>query len=98
MSTVKSKTPTPQGISALLRKAGFTRATPGNGMFGYVASKIYAGECGVRVRYLGLRSAPDGARREQLEEYAKVISAAGYAAAIDGDGWELIVTAATEEA
>ena len=26
MSTVKSKTPTPQGISALLRKAGFTRA------------------------------------------------------------------------
>ena len=48
----------------------------------------------MRVRHYFLSmGAPDAQHRAQLERYAKVITEAGYAAEIDGDGRRLIVTA-----
>ena len=95
--------PTPQGISALLKRAGFTRSdsTGGGGAgSGYVVSfeRARGKNASVRVRYhsrsAGWSSSP---------EYVKA-ALAGYAETITGAGWTveageygLIVTAGKAE-
>jgi hypothetical protein len=90
-----TRTPTPQSISALLKRAGFTRADSRSDS-GFAAGKIYLGEDkgAVRVRhYFSSMGTPDAQHRAQLERYAEAITEAGYAAEIDDDGRRLIVTA-----
>ena len=79
-----TKTPTASGISRLLAKAGFERATYKNGCVdraGFVATEAGSG-VGVRVEhdtFLVYQSA--GTRRQaMLDRYAKTITGAGWAA------------------
>lgn len=91
-----TKTPTPQSISALLKRAGFTRASQ-RGTSGFAAGKVYQGDGIVRVRhYFWSMGASDTQHRAHLERYAKAITEAGYTARIDDDGRKLTVTAETE--
>ena len=87
------RTPTPQSISRLLAKAGFTRVE-GRYTGGFSTAQIRQGEGAVRVRhwFLSMRGT-DAQHRAELERYAEVITEAGYTATIDGDGRRLIVTA-----
>lgn len=90
------KTPTPQGISALLKRARFPRAA-GRGTHGFSAGKIYQGSGVVRVRYwFAAGGGTDAERRAHLERYAKVITAAGYIAELHDDGRKLLVFAKGE--
>ena len=80
MSTVKSKTPTPQGISALLRKAGFTRAEYRKSWVarsGYQARKATRGD-GVSVEHVFLLRQSADARHAALAKYAEAIAADGW--------------------
>jgi hypothetical protein len=92
------KTPTPQAVSALLKRSGFKRSglrSDGiNDTGGYAVGKVYQGEGIVRVRHYFLSMGAGMDRhRAQLERYAEVITAAGYAAELQDDGRKLIVTA-----
>jgi hypothetical protein len=87
-------TPTPQGISALLRKAGFTRAVIGirGGNSGFKVTKCRARENAVEVRqYFQLSVSSLEPYRDKLRRYAEVIEAAGYGT--EAGTYHLIVTA-----
>jgi hypothetical protein len=78
-----AKTPTPQGISALLRKAGFQRAAVStrDGYSGFQVTKCHTRVGAVKVRqYFFLGGSPAARYREPLRRYANVIEAAGYSA------------------
>ena len=106
MSTVKSKTPTTRGISALLRKNGFEKSTSSTtrvrGWHNY-SDGFRVEDRGVgivRVHHVSgafRPSAADRARsREVEEEYAEVFRQAGYA--VSRDEWgELSVTENKED-
>jgi hypothetical protein len=86
-------TPTPQGISALLRKAGHTRAETGRfpSASGY---RVYADRRRhgrVTVDYLPAHRMPEGAVRDFLAAYAKTITEAGWT--VEAGTYELVVTA-----
>jgi hypothetical protein len=82
------KTPTPQGISALLRKAGFKRSESStsrvrgfrNRSSGFVVSRRGDGEVAVyhETGFFMTDDAIEGRRAEQEGRYADVIEAAGY--------------------
>lgn len=96
----KPKTPTPQGISRLLKDAGFTRSkTEGRSgrCSGFLVNANRGSEGGVRVRYYSRLTGADrdSIRRVRLAEYAEAIRAAGWAVGVQG--WELIVTAPKTE-
>jgi hypothetical protein len=93
VSTVKSKAPTPQGISALLRKAGFDRAEYKKNWIakaGYRATKAVRGE-GVEVRHDFLLRQSSDARRAMLARYAEAITAGGWS--VEVREYDLIVPA-----
>jgi hypothetical protein len=103
------KTPTPQGISTLLRKAGFRRSERqgrSGPSSGYRVGKIYGrvqlndgtvtGEGGaieVRHAFWSMGGMPAERYRQELERYAPVIEAAGFRTEIQQGGRSLIVTA-----
>jgi hypothetical protein len=95
MESAIGKTPTPQGISALLRRAGFTRAISKlrGGVSGYSVSKV--GFYAVEIRYSSVTmSTSNEYRYACLDRYAKAITEAGYAVEIAAAGPpRLIVTA-----
>jgi hypothetical protein len=91
-----TKQPTPQGISALLRKAGFKRSESNstqirgyrNRSSGFVASKRGDGEVAVYLE-TGFFMIDDAMRRRRAADegaYADVIEAAGYAVERGGGG------------
>jgi len=94
------KPPTPQDIiSALLKRAGFTRSdsTGGGGAAtGYVVSleRAVGKAASVRVRYhsrsAGWSSSPEYVKAK-LDAYAKTITEAGWT--VEAGEYELIVTA-----
>lgn len=74
--------PTPQGISALLRKAGFSRSEA-SGRFwrssGYRVGKSYTDSTTVHVEYVTSSGGPPPGQREAwLGKYAAAIRAAGW--------------------
>ena len=88
------KQPSPQGISALLRKAGFTRAISKlrGGVSGYSVSKLGAGPA-VEVRYSSVTMSTSNMYRYAcLAKYAEVIADAGYTVETALDLPRLIVT------
>lgn len=89
--------PTPQGISALLKRAGFTKSvrTPRMGSSsGYQVAKDYGNLNGVAVRHITWSmNPPENIVSEWLSKYADAISAAGYAVTRPEDRDILIVTA-----
>lgn len=94
-----ARTPTPQGISALLKRAGFERSTSNatriKGWRNYGEGYSVTGDridVRVRHRFEDRRDQVDPEKyRTALQQYAAPITAAGYSTKIDG--WELIVTA-----
>ena len=97
------KSPSPQGISALLRKAGFEKSESSatrikgwrNHSEGYSVAKDWIAEVGdcISVAYnrgLKLPSEADLIRPDMFARYAEAITAAGYSAEIVRD--RLIVT------
>ena len=94
-----TKAPTPQGISALLRKAGFTRSQESGQYWrhpGYIVRKDWAADGTVRVQYFNSSGASSKAQVDaRLRKYTEAITAAGYhvQSGVHGD---LIVTAAGE--
>jgi hypothetical protein len=95
-----AKPPTPQGISALLRKAGFSRSVRqgrGQASTGYDVSKSYGdGDVVVRHNTWSMVPFPE-ARDAALARYAAAIEAAGYAVGRDGQFSRLIVSAASPD-
>jgi hypothetical protein len=84
------KTPTPQGISALLRKAGHSRAVIKirGGRAGFdVHTDLSTGN--VKVEHYALTMG--GYSEVKLAEYAKTITEAGWT--VEAGTYELIVTA-----
>jgi hypothetical protein len=90
MSTSK---PTPQGISALLRKAGFDRAVFDRFTLtsGFRVTKDHRRDGTVRVDYRVAIRMPENAVRDLLAAYAKTITEAGWT--VEAGTYELIVTA-----
>jgi hypothetical protein len=92
--TATAKHPTPQGISALLKRAYYVRGVPKmrGGVSGYRVRQGAPGEVLVN-RYSSLM----GASREQelllLDGYARVIRGAGYNVTLDDRTRWLVVTA-----
>jgi len=89
----KSKSPTAQGISRLLREAGFRRGvtTMRGGTSGYVVTSWGPGD--IRVRYHSLTMLSTAERRyEMLRQYAGTLESAGYVVTTGTSG-HLIVTA-----
>jgi hypothetical protein len=89
-----SKPPTPQAVSAPLRKAGFTRAVTAirGGCSGFVVTADRARDGSVRVRYRSWSmGAVDQGAREWITRYAKAITGAGWT--VDAGTYELVVTA-----
>lgn len=104
MIQVTAKTPTPQAISALLRKAGFERsvssATRIKGWHDYSAGYMARGygADSVEVRHMtgfdrGERAAR--ARGEMLGRYADAITAAGWA--VERTDYDQLIVTAPEE-
>ena len=93
MPATKPKVPTPQGISALLRKAGFERAviSARGGNSGFKVEKCRARENAVKVYTYFQLQHPDESYRAMLRRYAKTIEAAGYSTEVYA--YHLIVTA-----
>jgi hypothetical protein len=86
--------PSPQGISALLRKAGHTRAISKlrGGVSGYSVHKLSEGK--VEVTYSSITMGTSNAYRyERLAKYADTIDDAGYEVVTMLDLPRLIVTA-----
>jgi hypothetical protein len=102
---MSTKSPTPQGISALLRKAGFTRSEWERQFKlgtcvqdGYrVVKAVIAGQPAVSVRWCRTAGpAPDAGRQSViLSDYARAIEVAGWRA--QRTEREVIVTAKTED-
>lgn len=95
------KTPTPQGISALLRKAGFARSDSrprGQGSSsGFTVGKVYGSEGAVQVRHhFWSMGTPLDRYEEKLTAYAEAITAAGFAAERD-PGWHRLIVRAKDE-
>ncbi|HLK77209.1 MAG TPA: hypothetical protein VKU77_26605 [Streptosporangiaceae bacterium] len=95
-----ARNPTPQGISALLRRAGFTRSVERtrDGCSGFVVTRHPASEHAVHVRhsFFLMNADRDGNRRKaKLAAYAKTITEAGWT--VEAGEHELIVTAAPEQ-
>jgi hypothetical protein len=93
---MSTSNPTPQGISALLKRAGHNRAEWDHNMVkksGYQVMKDWRGTAKVRVivRYASLLRSEAPAARDALGRYAATITEAGWA--VQDDGRELIVTA-----
>lgn len=92
-----TKPPSPQGISALLGRAGFQRSkSTGRGGYssGFAVSKSYGTEGGVRVRYITWSmGASQESRLARLAEFVPVIEAAGWSVRYADRIAELIVTA-----
>ena len=106
MSTIKSKTPTTRGISALLRKNGFEKSVSSttrvkgwhNHSAGFRVEDRGAGR--VRVHHTSGAFRPTDTdrawSREVEDEYAEVFRQAGYA--VSRDEWgELTVTENEEQ-
>jgi len=93
---VSTRQPTPQGISALLRKAGFQRSERTGRMgysSGFAVSKSYGTEGSVRVRYTTWSmGGGQEIRLRQLAKYVPVIEAAGWSVRYADRIAELIVT------
>jgi hypothetical protein len=89
--SIRSKNPTAQGVSALLRRTGFSHYGTGSG---FAVHKSHDTEGAVTVvHHFRLMSADTAAaRQERLAAYAKVITDAGWA--VESDGHRLTVTAA----
>jgi len=90
----------PQGISALLKRAGFTRSQESGHYWrsspGYIVRKDWATEGAVRVQYFNSSGASSQAYKDAtLRKYTDAITAAGYhvQSGVHGD---LIVTAPGE--
>jgi hypothetical protein len=91
VTTMMTKPPTPQGISALLRKEGFTKSESSatavkgwrNRSRGYRVSRAYGEDGAVHVEHeTGLFRIGDADRERamrELERYAEVLTAHGYA-------------------
>lgn len=92
-----SKPPTPQGISALLRKAGFERSVSrgrSGSSSGFRVHKDYTRDGAVRVtHHFWSMGTPIERHQQELARYAQAITAAGYRAEITDGGWGLTVTA-----
>jgi hypothetical protein len=93
---MSSKSPTPQGISALLRKAGFERGVsnpPEQACDGFAVIPNRPGDGVVLVAWWS--AGADGGIRHltMLERYSEAIERAGYRARPADDGTYLIVTA-----
>lgn len=77
-----TKPPTPQGISALLRKAGFTRSIPSGQYWrhpGFIVRKDWADDHAVRVDYFNASGGVTQAHTDaRLREYTKAITDAGW--------------------
>ena len=95
-----AKQPTPQGISALLRKAGFRRSTQGSIQWteGYQVYKHHNVAGAVTVQYqpgaMAGFAAGKARQRERLAAYTETIEAAGFT--VDRDQAALIVSANEE--
>jgi hypothetical protein len=86
-----AKQPTPQGISALLRRSGFERSETKKGRIrgfrewteGFTATKHYPDGVVVEWQPSSLRAHSDNdeRQREMLDRYRKVIEDAGYVVA-----------------
>jgi len=88
------KSPTPQAISTLLKRAGFKRSVPDSwhADSGYRVTKSSSSEGSVRVRHIFLTmGASNEQHRLKLDAYAKAIEAAGWT--VEPHAYELIVTA-----
>ena len=92
-----AKTPTPQGISHLLKLAGFDRAVRAtqsgarHARSGFMVSKDLRRDGAVMVRHsFLLRSTPEQ-HAAKLAAYAKTITEAGWT--VEAGTYELIVTA-----
>lgn len=93
-----SKPPTPQGISALLKRAGFPRSESrgrSGRCSGFVVSKDFTRGNAVRVRhhFWSMGATPEQ-HQQKLAEYTQTLAAAGWN--VDDGGRELIVTAGKE--
>jgi hypothetical protein len=90
------KIPTPQAISALLKRAGFERAAVSirGGNSGFKAEKCGVRADAVKVRAYFLVRMPDQTYGAMLRRYRDVIEAAGYS--VEMGTYHLIVTAKTE--
>ena len=88
------KPPTPQGISVLLKRAGFKHSERQIGGYGngYVAEKSYAHPETVLVRHR-FWSMGGGDHAPWLAKYADAITDAGWVVATDSELPRLIVTA-----
>jgi uncharacterized glyoxalase superfamily metalloenzyme YdcJ len=88
-----TKPPTPQGISALLRKAGFERAAISirGGNSGFKVEKCRARAGAVKVRAYFLIRMSDQAYGAMLRRYRDAIEAAGYSTEVGT--YHLVVTA-----
>lgn len=79
-----AKQPTPQGISALLRKAGFRRSTQGSIQWteGYQVYKNHGASDTVAVQYqagaMAGFAAGQARERERFAAYTETIEAAGF--------------------
>lgn len=106
--TTTPKPPTPQGISALLRKAGFKRSESSttqikgwrNYSEGFKVARSHGIEPGVRVEHkTGFRRGPETEKRRtaMLTQYAEAIAKAGYCVERDELWPGLNVTAESAE-
>lgn len=102
-----TKQPTPQGISALLRKAAFEKSVSSasrikgwrNRSPGFMVARGTDGEVDVRHEDGNFRSSDTDRQRSAAKEsrYAEVIEAAGYKVERGTSFWPLTVKALTEE-
>lgn len=75
-----TKPPTPQGISALLKRAGFAKAVASRYSItyaGYHVRKALGFPAAVQVNYWGLRNGTVKQENEMLLRYVKAITSAG---------------------
>ena len=94
---MSAKQPTPQGISALLRKAGFEKAVISirGGNSGYKVEKCRVRENAVKVRaYFQLRMSDDS-YRAMIARYAAAIEKAGFQT--ERGTYHLVVTAGSAD-
>lgn len=91
------KPPTPQGISALLRRAGFDRAVVSimGGNSGFKVEQCRSRPAAVKVRQYFLLRGSDQRYGEALRRYRDVIEMAGYRTELGT--YHLVVTAGEGE-
>jgi predicted house-cleaning noncanonical NTP pyrophosphatase (MazG superfamily) len=95
-----ARPPTPQSVSATLRKAGFTRAVtgpPGLACSGYAVLPCSPGDVVVRVTWQVDPAEPEaapGERNAALGMYAGAIRAAGWQAGLTASGPQMVLVTA----